>query len=263
MRNAATAISAISTGFHPGGASRSERPGYRSGVSARRLRPEPVCGAVAILAALAGVAGAVGAEAPRVTIRADVRFDPGTRTREIQLSGAVASGAAGETVGIEAKECGPRHRFYRIVGGTRTVERGLWQLSTERGGVDFIQLPPNAYFRATWRDSVSEPVLVRVPLVVWVTWRPRRRVVDVSVSTHTSGQNVRGRFVELQRQAAGTGDWVRVRRARLAARPQLRGARLFGARFAVPTRGLTLRVFAPAETGAPCFSAAASETWRS
>jgi hypothetical protein len=222
-----------------------------------------VFGGVAIAAALAGAGVAVGAEAPRVTIRADVPFDPGTRTREIQLSGTIASGAAGETVGIEARECGPRHRFYRLVGGTRTVERGVWQLNTERGGVDYVQLPPNAYFRANWKGSVSEPVLVRVPLGVWVTWRPRRRVVDVSVSTHTTGQNLRGRFVELQRQAAGTGEWVRVRRARLAVRPQLRGARYFGARFAVATRGLTLRVFAPAETGAPCFSAASSETWRS
>ena len=230
-------------------------------MSARRWRREPVCGAVAVFAALAGVAGAVGAEAPRVTIRADVRFDPGTRTREIQLSGAVASGVAGEAVGIEAKECGPRYRFYRLVGGTRTVERGVWQLNTERGGVDFIQLPPNAYFRAKWRESVSEPALVRVPLGVWVTWKPRRRVVDVSVSTGLSGQSARSRLVELQRRVEGTDQWTRVRQARLARdRP---GPSLFKARFAIPTRGLTLRVFAPAQTGAPCFSAAASETWRS
>jgi hypothetical protein len=220
-------------------------------------------GGLAFLSLLGGAGVAAAAEAPRVTIRADIRFDPGTRTRDIQLSGTVASGAAGETVEIEARECGPRHGFYRVVGGTRTVERGVWQLNTERGGVDFILLPAPADFRARWRESVSEPALVRVPLAVWVTWRPRRRIVDVSLSTGESGQNVRGRFVELQRQAAGTGEWVRVRRARLAVRPQLRGAPSFGARFSVPTRGLTLRVFAPAETGAPCFSAAASNTWRS
>jgi hypothetical protein len=244
-------------------ASRRKRPGYRSGVSAERSRRPRLCGGLAILAALGSVAGAVAADAPRVTIRADVRFDPGTRTRDIQLSGTVASGAAGETVGIEARECGPRYRFYRLVGGTKTIERGVWQLNTERGGVDYIQLPPNAYFRATWRANVSEPVLVRVPLQVWVTWRPRRRVVDVSVSTSDTGQNIRGRFVELQRQAEGTSEWVRVRRARLAVRPMIRGSRYFGARFAVPTRGLTLRVVSPAETGAPCFSAGVSNTWRS
>ena len=66
-----------------------------------------------------------------------------------------------------------------------------------------------------------------------------------------------GRLVEVQRKT-GAG-WLRVKRGRLV---RTRDGS-FVTIFRVPTRGLTLRVFAPHATGAPCFSAAASNTWRS
>ena len=70
-------------------------------------------------------------------------------------------------------------------------------------------------------------------------------------------------MVELQRFSGGT--WVRVRRARFAYRPLLEygGAFNYEARFVVPTRGLRLRAFVPAESAAPCFLAGASPEWRS
>jgi hypothetical protein len=89
----------------------------------------------------------------------------------------------------------------------------------------------------------------------------RRRVVDILVSTYPSGQNLRGRFVELQHRVEGTDQWLRVRQARLARDPSRSDG--FKARFAVPTRGLTLRAYVPASTGAPCFSPAASNSWQS
>jgi hypothetical protein len=214
-----------------------------------------------VAAGLVAAAAAVAAEAPRVTIQVRQHIDPGTRTRELDVTGTVSSGAAGEVVEILAKDCGPNHRFYRVVGGARTLPGGSWRLVTERGGVDLSQIPINAYYRARWKGAQSDPVLVRIPAFVAVVWRPRRRVVDVSVSTGLSGQTLRRRFVELQRKVSGTDQWVLVRRARLAASRDAES--VFTARFAVPTRGLTLRAFVPASTGAPCFSAAASNSWTS
>ena len=92
----------------------------------------------------------------------------------------------------------------------------------------------------------------------------RRRVLTALVDTRPTGQNLRRRFVELQRKVPDTDEWVRVRRARLAraTRPFNR-ADMFQARFSIQTRGLAMRVFVPAQTGAPCFSAGASESFRS
>ena len=210
-----------------------------------------------LLSGLLAVPTTLAAEAAdEVTLRVEARFDPGTQTREVRFFGRVSNGAAGEVVDLQAKECGLR-RFYRLIGGTRTVSGGSWALTNERGGVDLFQIPTNAYFRARWRGTFSDVALVRVPLAVWAAWNPRRRAVRVSVSAGGSGYSFRGRFVELQRDAGG-GRWVTVRRARLG------GARgVFVTTFAVPTRGLRLRVFATDATGAPCFSSAASDTWRS
>jgi hypothetical protein len=198
-----------------------------------------------------------GSTAERVTLRLQTQFDPGTGLRDTTFFGTVASAEAGELVELEARECGPNHRFYRVVAGTRTAAGGSWQIRSDRTG--FV-LPFNAYFRARWRGEYSSPELLRVPATVWARWRPARRVVDVSVSTWTSGQNLRGRLVELQRKVPGSESWMRVRRARLR---RAQGIGMFRTMFSVRTRGLTLRVFVPAETGAPCFMPNASGSWRS
>lgn len=80
----------------------------------------------------------------------------------------------------------------------------------------------------------------------------------VLVGTDSTDLSFRRRVVELQRYT-GTR-WVRVRRAKLARSPR---PTTFIAAFGVPTRGLTLRVFAPAATAAPCFKPNVSKTWRS
>lgn len=194
-------------------------------------------------------------EAPQVTIRVRLYRDPGTRTRELDITGTIASGAAGETVDVQLKECGPNYRFYRVVAGATTVEGGGWRFETN-APPRYISLPINAYFRARWRGSLSEPVLVRVPISASASWNARRRLARITVDTWLSGQNLRGRVVELQRKLEGTDQWTRVRRARLGrvVRNGYPGGYVYVARFSVPTRGLTLRAFVPDATGAPCFS---------
>jgi hypothetical protein len=228
------------------------------------VRAGRLVAAGALTVAVAAAPALAAFDAGEVTIRVRLFSDPGTRTRELQISGTVANRAAGETVDVQAKDCGPNYRFYRVVAGAKTIQGGTWQLEQTKDGVDLYQLPINAYFRARWQGNVSEPELVRVPAFATATWRPLRRVVDVSVSTGQSGQNLRGRVVELQRKVEGTDQWVLVRRARLGRGSYARFlGQSFKARFSIPTRGLTLRAFVPAATAAPCFSAGFSQSFES
>lgn len=220
---------------------------------------------VAFAAVAAAVLGmpALAAFVADVTIQARLFVQESSASRQVELTGGIPSADAGETVEVLAKDCGPNHRFYRVVAGVKTATGGRWRI-VSNAPPTYVQLPTNAYFRARWRGSESEPALVRVPAFVSVAWRPRLRRVDVSVSTGQSGQNISGRAVELQRKVSGTNQWVRVRRARLG-RGTYEGfsGQVFKARFAVPTRGLTLRVLVPEASGAPCFSAGFSQEVRS
>jgi hypothetical protein len=215
------------------------------------------------LSAFVTPAVAGSAEVADVTIRVREFFDPDTNTREVELSGLVPNRSAGEHVEVLAKDCGPNYRHYRVVAGTTTIAGGSWSLLSNKPPV-YVRIPVNSYFRARWRGELSDPVLNPIAAFVTVAWRPRLRRVEVAVSTGQTGQSLRGRYVELQRKLPRTDSWTRVRRARLG-----RGVfeRYFGqqfkTRFAIPTRGLTLRVVVPAQTGAPCFSVGVSQTWRS
>jgi hypothetical protein len=159
-------------------------------------------------------------EGPKVTIQVRVTLPAHAPTtlREVDVSGTIAGAAAGEIVDVQVKECGPRYRFYRLAGQARTASGGSWRLETKRDGIDVLNLPVNAYYRARWQGSFSTPAVALAP----------------------------------------------IRRARLvrATRPFNR-ADLFQARFPIRTRGLTMRVFVPAQTGAPCFSAGASSSFTS
>lgn len=201
-------------------------------------------------------------EAPRVTISSRlIRLPSGLY--EVEISGTVASPNAGESVEVQSRDCGPHaSRFFRVVGVARTASGGSWRLSKTVDGIDFLNLPPNAYYRARWDGSTSETILSRTPIFVNARLDRRRRVVLAIVSSGFTGQSLRRKFVELQRKVEGTDRWVRVRRARLAPLGNVRGA--FTASFTgVRTRGLTLRAFAPAATAAPCFTAGASEPFKS
>jgi hypothetical protein len=207
------------------------------------------------LVALA-LAGTAGATAPReVTLRVHAPFDPGIQARNISFSGRVSNGRAGEVVEMQAREC-RRGSFYRLIAGTRTVRGGFWVIDNNRNGVDIFEIPLQAAFRARWRGAYSRVVTVSAPLPIVARWNPDRRTVRVSVLTGRT-EFLLGRLVEVQRKT-GAG-WLRVKRGRLV---RTRDGS-FVTIFRVPTRGLTLRVFAPHATGAPCFSAAASNTWRS
>jgi hypothetical protein len=206
-------------------------------------------------------------EAPKVTIRAELRTTPGqSGQRWVDVSGTIASSAAGETVEVHARDCTAREgALYRLVGSARSVPGGSWKLETVENGVIVPGIPTNAFFRARWDGTFSEPVQVRVPLYVGAGFSKRLRRLGILINTRDTGQNLTGRTVELQRKVGGTDQWVRVRTAKLRRMLPVRtwGPDSFQAEFRVPTRGLTLRVFAPAATGAPCYAAGASEPVKS
>jgi hypothetical protein len=109
-------------------------------------------------------------------------------------------------------------------------------------------------FQARWNGHVSTPSIVRSPPAISFYKQARRRW---GITVH-SALNLNGRFVELQRLAAGT--WTRVRRKRLILTPRRKG---YYAIFAVRQRGLTLRIFVPEETAAPCYTPTVTQTFYS
>lgn len=104
-------------------------------------------------------------------------------------------------------------------------------------------------------------MIALAPIWAGASLNRRSRILTALVESRPTGQNLRGKFVELQRKVPGTDQWVRVRRARLRrATAPFNRSDMFQARFTVRARGLTMRVFVPSQTAAPCFSAGVSET---
>lgn len=172
-----------------------------------------------------------------------------------RVSGQVSSSAAGEDIVILRQYCG--RSFGTSVAGTQTREGGFFE--TEVGFV----APPDGLisesYRARWKDSLSEPVTIRGKLQLL-----RKRLGDgrdrITVSTqNVNPQDLKGRQIVLQRETSS--GWTRVASARLT--PHAVKYYTFVATFKVPQRGWTVRALVPAKSAAPCFTASASEKWRS
>lgn len=198
---------------------------------------------------LPGATDAAEVASGRVTMRASYGGPAGPR--HLVVTGTVPSEAAGETVVLYLKGCGPAHRDYRpIFPSAETTRGGSWRWAYPDPRVD---VP--IYLRAWWNGIYSEPLLVRTRLPLQS--RLRRGVLRVVVGTSFTGQRLAGRAVELQRKAGGDR-WVLIRRASFR---RIGGAR-FEARFRVRQRGLTVRAFVPARTAAPCYLASATKPFK-
>src|SRR5829696_2801236 len=164
-----------------------------------------------VLALVVTFTAAAGAPQVTITVRQVVTAPPlqagGIPTRQTILSGAVANGAAGETVGVLARECGPANRRsrYRLVAGDETSAGGRWQVTLPpQGEFESGALGLSEYFRARWNGALSPPVLARGPLTPFLR-KPRTRrgrfFVDAYISTDSTGQNMARR---LSSSSAGT-----------------------------------------------------------
>jgi hypothetical protein len=206
----------------------------------------------AIAAGTALVATAKGATSADVTLRLERFYDNACRCYKLRFSGTIASDRANEYVAVLQQRCGSPSAT--AIAGASTHEGGSWEaepVSGPRPGSD------SSTYRARWEGRLSEPLTFRAELPISLTRLPGGRY-RVTVSTLDTRQRMRGRVIELQRLTAG--QWTRVRRARLVRAPGSTGVS-FSAVFRVRTRGLTLRVWAPAATASPCFAATASESW--
>jgi hypothetical protein len=201
---------------------------------------------VAIVAALGSTAAA--APAADVTLSVERFFDPACRCYKLRFSGAISSGAPNEYVAVMQQRCG--YRFSTALVGAQTRAGGAWE-------VEWLGVALSGTYRAQWNGRLSEPVAVR-PRVPLVFTKLRRQRYRVTVNMYETLQDMSGRLVELQRLAAG--GWTRVRRTRFTTDRETFG-KSFSATFAVPTRGLTLRILVPRKSAAPCYIAGVTKTW--
>lgn len=213
---------------------------------------------LALIAALAVVPAAAAAEA--VTLEVGQYVDQ-SRGRVLVFSGTIASGAENEVVEVLGRDCVIKGD--RLIAATRTMDGGRWRIENPNPNPpwNYTRVESGTTFRARWKGQYSAPQVWRVPLNPSAKKIPGRRARRVHVNPYRA-INLSGKVVELQRLSAG--QWVRVRRARLVRKASFElGAFNHEAVFAVPTRGLTLRVLLPAKSAAPCFLAGASTQWRS
>lgn len=207
--------------------------------------------AATALVALVPAAAAVP-RASEVTLKVDRFFDPACNCIKVRFSGAVASGRAGEYVTVMEQRCGAR--FSTAVAGATTGPGGLWEALPSTYYTAAPVVPGT--FRARWKTHLSEPVAFRPPIRVMVRRERNGRFLTL-VQAHAT---LRGEFLELQRLMGG--QWKRIKYLRLDARKISYGGS-YWATFAVRTKGWTLRVFAPPETAAPCYTSGATQTFRS
>ena len=204
----------------------------------------------------------LGLGADSVTLDVGQYLDKSRPVNQLTLvfSGTISSRAAGEYVEVLGRDCGARAD--RLVSGTQTGGGGSWKVENP----DSTTYPPRwspvysgTTFRARWSGDYSAPVLWRVPAQPRVVRTPRTRVwvVRMAPAAPTDKVGFKGKTVVLQRLSAG--GWVRVRSARLV-REQSHD---YEASFRIPTRGLRLRAYLPAQSAAPCFLPGASVAWRS
>lgn len=114
------------------------------------------------------------------------------------LYGAVANRRAGESIEIQAKDCGSP--TFRSVGGTATVDGGGWTMPY-RPGV-------NTMLRALWKDSASAQIAVKQRARPYLLKRPRGNVFYVAVSGKRSFWHKR---VLIQRFDGQSRRWVAVK----------------------------------------------------
>jgi hypothetical protein len=198
---------------------------------------------LAVLGALASTGAA--APADEVTLKMERFLEPGTNFMRVRFSGAVSNRSPGEYVTVMEQRCGAR--FSTAMAAATTGPGGIWE-ATPSTYYQHAPLLPGT-FRARWNGQLSELVSFRPPLQMFVRRKGGGRRFDVFVQAHAT---LRGEFLELQRLIGG--QWKRVKYLRLGT--------VYRVSFAV-RRGWTMRVFAPPETAAPCYTAGATQTFRS
>jgi plastocyanin len=166
------------------------------------------------------------------------------------LSGVASSGAAGETVTLDAMECG-KTTFARVAS-VRSVAQGAWSSA--------VKPTMNTVYRSNWKSATSAQLAVKVAPAISL----KRLGVGRFSATVTAAQSFSGKYVVLQRYFRTRRAWKTVKRvtlrtAKAGTAPTMITSAGFRAR---GTRGARLRLlFTQLQAGA-CHAPARSAAVR-
>ena len=174
------------------------------------------------------------------TAPAVVRYG-GTAT----LSGVVSSLAAGETVNIDAKQCGATS-FTRLAS-VKSTANGAWSAPAKP--------VMNTVYRAGWKNASPELTQSVSPLLALKRVRARR-----FTATATAALALTGKRLVVQRYVKSKRTWKAVKQVTLnksqpGTPPAVRTSVAFSLRV---RRGTKVRVLLPAAQAATCYAAARS-----
>jgi hypothetical protein len=194
--------------------------------------------------------------AERVTIFAQPSVVPSTGNRSVRIYGTVDSDKAGESVAIQAKDCGTD--FFRLVSGATTDSGGSWW--------QFYWPAANTTLRAVWNEVASAPITIRVRVFVGLSKRRDGKSLRVGAQGIDSFWRKR---VEIQRFERRLGTWRRLQTVVLTESGGNRGSGpntgLSGSlAYFVPRvpRGTLLRAVMPLSQAKPCYLSGTSLTVR-
>jgi plastocyanin len=119
------------------------------------------------------------------------------------LSGSISSGAAGDTVNVNAMECG-KTSFTRVAS-VKSTANGAWSSP--------VKPTLNTVYQATWRTAKSAQLTERVAPGLSL----RRVRVRRFTASLTAAQAFTGKYVVLQRYAKARRTWKTVKRVTLRA----------------------------------------------
>jgi plastocyanin len=193
--------------------------------------------------------GSVTVSGPRASVTLAAPRASATFNAPITLSGVVSNQAAGESVTINAQECG-KTSFTRL-GSATTAASGNWTFG--------VRPTINTVYRARWRTNESSTITIKV--------RPAIRLSRVGSRFRvrlTAAQSFTGRTILLQRYRAAVRRWATLKRVRLGpSTTPTAGTFVTTARFRTRNRrGWRLRVLLPQAQAGACYLAAPSNTLR-
>ena len=193
--------------------------------------------------------GTVTVTGPRASVTLAASRTAATFNAPITLSGVVSSQAAGESVTINAQECG-KTSFTRV-GSATTAAGGNWTFG--------VRPRINTVYQARWRTNVSSTVTVKVRPAIRLT-----RVGSRFSARVTAAQSFTGKTIALQRYRAAVRRWATLKRVTLgASTTPTAGTFVTTARFRSRIRrGWRLRVLLPQAQAGTCYLAAPSNTLR-
>src|SRR5262245_7107660 len=166
------------------------------------------------------------------------------------LSGSVSSGVAGDTVNVNASECGKTGSTR--VASVKSTANGAWSAA--------VKPTVQTVYQATWRNARSGQLTTKVePGLSLKRVRARRFTASL-----TAAQAFTGKYVVLQRYAKARRAWKTVKRVTLrAATPGAAPTVVSSTTFKpAVARGTRLRLLLTQDQAGPCYAPARSTAIR-